>query len=76
LEVERHLKGSKSSKNLQADMYSARPSCAAFYRKASTAIAAIAISRDMDLWTLNARDFADLPGAPDAGLGARASRAP
>jgi predicted nucleic acid-binding protein len=31
-------------------------------REINIAIAAIAISRDMDLWTLNARDFADLPG--------------
>ena len=31
-------------------------------REIDIAIAAVAISRDMDLWTLNLRDFADLPG--------------
>jgi len=31
-------------------------------REIDIAIAAVAISRDADLWTLNPRDFADIPG--------------
>ncbi len=31
-------------------------------REIDIAIAAVAISRDADLWTLNVRDFADIPG--------------